>query len=78
MPRGIVYENDFVVDGPPAKLGLSALYDRCVQQGSLNKAHDTIRKRVERERPENQFQLVRIAVSFTIAVGCMTGSIPLA
>ena len=27
---------------------LAALYDLCVQQGSLNRAHDAIRRRVER------------------------------
>lgn len=41
---------------------LSALYDMCVQQGSLDKAHQAIRTRVARERPDNQLDLVRIAV----------------
>jgi hypothetical protein len=41
---------------------LSALYDLCVQQGSLNKAHTAIRKRFEREQPQDQFALVRMAV----------------
>lgn len=39
-----------------------ALFDLCVQQGDLKKALDPIRKRVEIERPSNQFDLVRIAV----------------
>ncbi len=41
---------------------LAALYDLCVQQGSLNRAHDAIRRRVERERPADEFHLTRIAV----------------
>ena len=41
---------------------LSALYDLCVQQGSLDKAHAAIRRRVEREQPRDQFALTRIAV----------------
>lgn len=41
---------------------LSALYDLCVQQGSLDKAHAAIRARVAREQPSNQVDLVRIAV----------------
>ena len=41
---------------------LSALYDLCVQQGSLDKAHAAIRRRVEREQPQDQFALTRIAV----------------
>lgn len=41
---------------------LNALYDLCVQQGSLDKAHDVIRARVARERPDNQTALVHIAV----------------
>ncbi|MEX2480331.1 MAG: hypothetical protein WD928_05655 [Gammaproteobacteria bacterium] len=41
---------------------LCALYDLCVQQGSLNKAHQAIRARVERERPMSQFDVVQIAV----------------
>lgn len=41
---------------------LSALYDLCVQQGSLDKAHNAIRARVQRERPDTQVKLVHIAV----------------
>ena len=41
---------------------LSALYDLCVQQGSLDKAHDAIRRRVQSEQPQDEFQLTRIAV----------------
>lgn len=41
---------------------LAALYDLCVQQGSLDKAHDSIRSRVLREDPQDQFALTRIAV----------------
>ena len=41
---------------------LSALYDLCVQQGGLEKAHAAIRRRVNEERPSNQFELVHIAV----------------
>lgn len=41
---------------------LSALYDLCVQQGSLDKAHSAIRARVAREHPATQTELVQIAV----------------
>ena len=41
---------------------LAALYDLCVQQGSLDKAHDRIRRRVTREQPADQIALVHIAV----------------
>ncbi len=41
---------------------LSALYDLCVQQGSLDKAHTAIRARVQRERPADQFALMHIAL----------------
>jgi len=41
---------------------LAALYDLAVQQGSLAKAHDKIRRRVERESPSDQFAVTRIAV----------------
>lgn len=41
---------------------LNALYDLCVQQGSLDKAHAAIRSRVAREQPADQTALVRIAV----------------
>lgn len=41
---------------------LAALYDLCVQQGSLDRAHDAIRARVGRERPGDEFALTRIAV----------------
>lgn len=41
---------------------LSALYDLCVQQGSLDKAHAAIRARVQREQPDTQVKLVHIAV----------------
>ena len=50
----------------PIRIGnfrcLAALYDLCVQQGSLNKAHDAIRRRIEREDPKDEFALTRIAV----------------
>jgi len=41
---------------------LAALYDLCVQQGSLTKADAAIRKRIEREQPQDEFHLTRIAV----------------
>lgn len=41
---------------------LAALYDLCVQQGSLNKADSAIRKRIEQEQPRDEFHLTRIAV----------------
>ena len=41
---------------------LSALYDCCVQQGGLEKAQAEIRRRVERENPQTQHELVHIAV----------------
>lgn len=41
---------------------LAALYDLCVQQGSLDKAHAAIRARVAREQPDTQQKLVHIAV----------------
>lgn len=41
---------------------LAALYDLCVQQGSLDRAHDAIRARVARERPGDEFALTRIVV----------------
>lgn len=41
---------------------LAALYDLCVQQGSLDKAHDAIRRRVQLEQPRDEFHLTRIAV----------------
>lgn len=41
---------------------LAALFDLCVQQGSLNKAHDAIRARVALEDPRDDLSLVRIAV----------------
>lgn len=41
---------------------LAALYDVCVQQGGLEKAHSNIRKRVLREQPDDEIQLVHIAV----------------
>ena len=50
----------------PLRIGnfrcLAALYDLCVQQGSLDKAHDAIRRRVQREQPRDEFHLTRIAV----------------
>jgi len=39
---------------------LAALYDMGVQQGSLQKAHRQIIRRVQREKPEDQFALTRI------------------
>ena len=41
---------------------LAALYDMGVQQGSLHKAHDAIRRRVAREQPADEFALTRIVV----------------
>ncbi len=41
---------------------LAALYDLCVQQGSLDKAHDAIRRRIAAEKPLDEFALTRIAV----------------
>lgn len=41
---------------------LAALYDLCVQQGSLDKAHTAIRRRIAREHPRDEFHLTRIAV----------------
>jgi hypothetical protein len=39
-----------------------SLYDLVIQQGSLDKAHREIEARVRQARPDNQFELVRIAV----------------
>ncbi len=41
---------------------LCALYDVAIQLGGLGRAKDEIRARVERERPADQFALVRAAV----------------
>lgn len=41
---------------------LAALFDLCVQQGSLDKAHSRIRRRIRLENPHSEFDLVRIAV----------------
>ena len=41
---------------------LAALYEMCVQQGSLNKAADEIRTRVFNEMPADEFSLTRIVV----------------
>lgn len=41
---------------------LSALYDLCVQQGGLERAHAQIRRRVQADHPSNQLELVHIAV----------------
>lgn len=41
---------------------LAALYDMCVQQGSLNKAADEIRTRVFNEMPADEIALTRIVV----------------
>jgi hypothetical protein len=41
---------------------ICSLYDLVVQQGSLDNAWDEIKARVERERPKDQFELVRIGV----------------
>lgn len=41
---------------------LASLYDLCVQQGSLDKAHDAIRRRIAAENPLDEFALTRIAV----------------
>ena len=41
---------------------LAALFDLCIQQGSLDKAHARIRARVKAENPTTQIALVRIAV----------------
>lgn len=41
---------------------LAALYDLCVQQGSLDKAHAAIRRRIERDDPQDEFALTRIAI----------------
>lgn len=50
----------------PIRIGnfrcLAALYDLCVQQGCLNRAHEAIRKRVAREAPQDEFALTRIAL----------------
>lgn len=42
---------------------LASLFDLCVQQGGLDKAHRQIRRRVEQEQPRDEFDLVRIAVT---------------
>jgi hypothetical protein len=39
-----------------------SLYDLVIQQGSLDKAHAEIENRVHHENPQDQFDLVRIAV----------------
>ena len=41
---------------------LCSLYDLVIQQGSLNRARQAIETRVEQENPQDQFQLVGIAV----------------
>lgn len=41
---------------------LAALFDLCVQQGSLDRAHEEIRRRVLAENPRDDLGLVRIAV----------------
>lgn len=41
---------------------LAALFDLCVQQGSLDRAHADIRRRVLAESPRDDLALVRIAV----------------
>ena len=41
---------------------LCSLYDLVIQQGSLNKARQAIETRVKQENPQDQFQLVGIAV----------------
>jgi ribosomal protein L32E len=41
---------------------MCSLYDLVVQQGSLDKAWPMIKERVERENPQDQFALTRIAV----------------
>ncbi|MCM8918690.1 MAG: hypothetical protein LC540_01220 [Candidatus Thiodiazotropha sp.] len=41
---------------------LAALYDMGVQQGSLSKAHNAIKRRVAAEQPADEFSLTRIAV----------------
>lgn len=41
---------------------LCSLYDLVIQQGSLNKARRAIEERVRREDPQDQYQLVGIAV----------------
>lgn len=43
-------------------LCICSLYDLCTQQGSLNKAHSAIRERFRDDPPDNQFELVRVAV----------------
>ena len=42
---------------------LAALFDVCVQQGGLDKAHAQIRSRVLAEQPKDDLSLVRIAVT---------------
>jgi hypothetical protein len=39
-----------------------ALYDLVIQQGSLDRAHAAIERRVHDEKPQDQFALVQIAV----------------
>jgi hypothetical protein len=41
---------------------MCSLYDLVVQQGSLDKAWDAIKQRVQRENPQDQFALTHIAV----------------
>jgi hypothetical protein len=41
---------------------LAALYDMGVQQGSLQKAYNAVRRRVTREQPTDEFALTRIVV----------------
>jgi len=41
---------------------LAALFDMCVQQGSLMRAEAAIRRRVAEEAPEDQFTLTRVVV----------------
>ena len=41
---------------------MCSLYDLVIQQGSLNRARQAIETRVKQENPQDQFQLVGIAV----------------
>jgi hypothetical protein len=41
---------------------ICSLFDLCTQQGSLNRAHTQIQQRVALEHPDDQFEIVQIAV----------------
>ncbi|WP_395735940.1 hypothetical protein [Prosthecobacter sp.] len=41
----------------------AALFDLCVQQGSLSKAWDAVKEKLEKDKPTTQYDVIRIAVT---------------